>query len=743
MRGAALVIVVVMAACSAPARREVVVAGDPPPPPAAATLPRAPDQFAPSLLRVAGAVPEGFGDTLADVDTCATCHPDVAAQWNASAHSFASFGNPIYRQNVELARHDLGKDASQHCGGCHDIPLEVDGTMRGEIPPKDLRAHSGVTCRACHGIDAVSSDGNGSYVLRAQPIETPDLNDPASIARHKQSASLRPLGADVCGACHRGFLSPDMGPNMPVHISGLDEPTAWKSSPYAGNGAGRIDQVEPRTCLDCHMAPEPASKDEYAAHDGVVMSHRFLGGHTWMAGMRGDTDEVARLQAKLRGVASIDVAAVIEPRGVAVPADAPHVASGAWILPADGAPIAPGTQIGIEVVVRNLLVGHRFPGGVMDMQDTWIEVDVTDARGARVASSGLAHATDADDPDAAGGAHVLRSFPVDANGDPLDLHQMPSFRAIAALQTIAPRDAMVVRYQLDVPRGVALPLHVGARLRHRSRSLREQAVVCADARTPAGRAFFTGAQGARGVTLDPCAPQPITEIAETRVVLGGPATDSVAPRAAWEREYELGMALVGEVGEKADEARVVLEAARAITPPGDAGLRPRAMIDAQLAWVAGKQGRTDDALALVARARAALPKSPPVLDAIAADALARVWRWEEAVAPAEAAAKKAPGNTQRWVVLAQVLASAGDDRGALAAARAGLALSPRDPDLLRSQATALRALGSPLADLALAAYDRFRAPDDGAALRIACANRSPRCEREREVGHVHALVPPK
>jgi hypothetical protein len=94
-------------------------------------------------------------------------------------------------------------------------------------------------------------------------------------------------------------------------------------------------------------------------------------------------------------------------------------------------------------------------------------------------------------------------------------------------------------------------------------------------------------------------------------------------------------------------------------------------------------------------------------------------------------------------VLARVLGSAGDDRGALAAARSGLALDPRNPDLLRSQATALRALGSPLADQALAAYERFRAPDDAGQLKITCADRSPRCEREREIGHVHLLVAPR
>ena len=39
----------------------------------------------------------------------------------------------------------------------------------------------------------------------------------------------------------------------------------------------------------------------------------------------------------------------------------------------------------------------------------------------------------------------------------------------------------------------------------------------------------------------------------------------------------------------------------------------------------------------------------------------------------------------------------------------------------RSQATALSALGSDLADPALAAFDRFRSPDQAAELRIACA----------------------
>jgi Flp pilus assembly protein TadD len=532
--------------------------------------------------------------------------------------------------------------------------------------------------------------------------------------------------------------------NMPVHLTGLDEPGMWRNSAWAGNGMGRVDKVEPKNCIDCHMEREPASSDEYGAKTGAsgdrtIASHRFLGGHTWMAAMRGDTDHLKRLQAKLEGAASIDIAGGFSE-------DANHTKQ--WQLPADGMAIAPSSRIDLDVVVRNLLVGHRFPGGVLDVQDTWIEVEVADATGKRLAQSGLAHATQVHDDD----THVLRTLVVDENGEILEKHEMAKMRTQIAPQSLAAREAQVIRYAFDVPTKVALPLTVTARMRHRSRTLALQEEVCKQAKTPEGRAFIAGAKGARYVELDPCRPQPITLIAETSVQLGTGAAISTERfgqeaeplgsmtrgRPAWERMYEHGMALVGTVSERLEEAKLVLERALAIAPPG----KPKAMVLVQLAWVASKQGRVDDALALVAQARTLLaPAQPAVLDNIAADALMRVWRWDDAIAPARAAAKRAPGNSGAWVMLARCLGSVGDDIDALAAATTGLELNPRDSDLLRTQATALAALHRPEANDALAAYDRFRSPDVSAELRISCAADSPRCAREREQGHTHLLHP--
>jgi hypothetical protein len=726
----------------------------PPPAPIVveASLPRAPGTMAPSLLAIAPPVAGAGaaagertdGNLLADIDTCDTCHPDATAQWRSSLHSFASFGNPIYRTNVELARTLLGKEASQHCGGCHDTPLEIDGAMKDDIAADDLRAHTGVSCRVCHGARAATVDGNGSFVLAAEPLASPDVDDPASVEQHRQAVRVSNLGNELCMSCHRGFLSPDIG--MPVHLSGIDEPTAWRSSAYAGNGAGRVDKVEPRGCVDCHMPEVPVTAAEYGGGaDRKLRGHYFAGGHTWMAAMRKDPAQLARLRQMLVGAASIDIAGAIVPATAG--GNGPVTLGGRWHLPADGAPVVPGARLAFDVVVRNLLVGHRFPGGVTDAQDTWIEITVADAGGRRLAASGVAHEKDPLD----GEAHVLRAYPMKDDGTPLEEHELPLFRAVAANHTIAARDAQAIRYTLEVPARVALPLTVHARLRHRSRNPILQRAVCTAGRTREGRRFLRQAKEIRDMVIDPCAAQPITEIAETTVWLGTGADVAAArarhgtpPRPAWERSYEHGMGLRGVITERLDEPREILEHALALLPVDAASARPRAMVLAQLAAVASRQGRTADALALVEQARALLPSpGPAVLDAVAADALARVWRWADAAPHARAVTERVPGNTGAWVMLARVLGSLDDNVGALTAARRGLALAPRDGDLLRSQATAIAVLmpETPLAGAALTAYDRFRAPDEAAQLRIQCANSNPRCARERELGHTHPLIP--
>ena len=96
----------------------------------------------------------------------------------------------------------------------------------------------------------------------------------------------------------------------------------------------------------------PAILGDAGAKAGQIASHRFLGGHTYLATMLGDADRLARNQAFLRGVATIDVPAL-------------RRAGGEWVFPAEGAEVRPGERFSMDVVVRSRQVGHAFPGGAV------------------------------------------------------------------------------------------------------------------------------------------------------------------------------------------------------------------------------------------------------------------------------------------------------------------------------------------------------------------------------------------
>jgi hypothetical protein len=686
-----------------------------------ALLPRPSPPLAPAETELAGAL---TGDTVTETESCAGCHADAAAQWRSSAHAFGSFNNPIYRVVVDRFRADVGKDASRFCGGCHDVALLVDGAMSKDVAPTDPRGHGGITCRVCHGVESTRPDGNGSYLLASSPIPIPRDGDDESLRAHKARMAMPPLRtAEMCGSCHRSFLSPETG--NPSHLVGQDELGAWQRSAYAGSLAARIDEpVQAAECRTCHMPLEAATKGDAAAKDGKIRSHRFAGANTWLAAMRGDEAQLGAVQAMLRGAASIDVA-------VATAAD--------WTrtLPADGAPVVPGQALTLDVVVRNERTGHRFPGGVLDAQDTWVELEVHDARGRRLAEAGTAQqATGTDET-----AHRLRAVQADEHGTPLLLRETQRFRAPVFNHTIAPRDAEVVRFRFDVPATLAssqLPLRVTARLRHRSRDLALARAACADARTSRGASFAREVARRTGGPMDPCVTEPVTEIAASEVELGSGAAEHRSPMPAWRRLYDHGLGMLHALQEDVESARPSLERALEVLPTG--ADRERAMVLDALAEVSIREGRTDEALRRLDEAEALVPAHPAIPHARGA-ALGNVWRWKEATLPLQEAALASPLDDTLWSHLAVAYGSADEPHAALEATTHGLALTPRDADMLRVQALALERLGASAEDVARArdAFARWRPPDDAPAIKNGCSRQLPWCALERLPVHVHPM----
>lgn len=699
---ASLAIMVLLCGCDEPTAEPVAPPEAPEPElPDAEVEARLPDPggpLAPALTRLADPHDARAGELasmedvemLADVARCAPCHQDVVATWSTSAHARSSFDNPWYRATVDSIREERGNESSRFCAGCHDPVLLVSGGMDAPVEPDDPRAHAGIPCLVCHSTTSSRSDGNGSYTLQLDPPAIPDPSNEAEIAIHVARMTPDPLRtAALCGSCHRSFLGPAMG--SPNHLGGIDDIGAWKQSIHAGSRATRVDEPrETRDCVSCHMEPTAAVRGDLAATDGRISSHRVMASHTALGAQLGLHDSA------LVGAATIDVAAARIGDEVYLPAEA---------APAEGA-----ERIAFDVVVRNTEVGHAFPGGTRDLQDTWIEVTVRDGRGRVLAEAGTDHE---DSPDES--AFRLRSVLVDEEGRPEEEHRVHRFVAGIYDRTIAPRDALVVRYRADLPADVRPPLRIDARLRHRKHGDAIQRLACEATRSERGRAFARASRALHRVPLDGCREEPVTDVATARVVLG----TATGPE-AWPRLRDLALGLSHQVQERLDEGRVVITRARAlaaeIDPHADGELR------SILARIAARQGRLEETLELLAGV------DPLPAARIRGEAYAQVWRWEDAAREFRTVAEGAPGDVVAWRDLARALGSMGDDAGSLDAVLHGLELGPRHPDLLRSQALAM-------GEDATAARDAFlahRVPDDAPALLRRCQESVAGCDRDRQ-----------
>jgi hypothetical protein len=657
----------------------------------------------PAQLRVEGprTIPPA---NLDDARNCGACHMDIAAQWRTSAHAWASFNNPVYRVTVEKLRAERGEAASRMCAACHDLALLTSGAMDAKtIAADDARAHAGITCTSCHSAVHAARDGNGSMTLRSDAV-FPTRGEDTSLEGHRARVGNRALRTpELCGSCHRAFL--DVTTGNEAAFFGMDDFGAWEKSAFAGSMAERPDRVKPQDCKACHMAREPVVLGDVAAKHGTVPSHRFLGGHTYLAAMRSDPDALARLRRFLEGAVTVDVGAA-------------RLNGGAWSVPAERVVPRPGDRLTLDVVVFNERTGHRFPGGVLDNQGALVDFEVVTAAGRTIARSR---------------EHQLRAQVVDREGHPLQRRETHEFLATVWNHTVPPRDARVARFEVTVPARLEakdFPLSVRVKVVHVARLGEMADFACADSKTPHGQAFAAAARRLVGAFLDPCVAQPVTVVAAVERRLDGQGAGDFL------RAYRLGLGLSVGLQEYLDDAehafRRALELAR--TP------EERSAAAWALGSLAGHRGQTDAALAWLDRAEADAGPTAAIWKA-RGDAYAQVWRWAQAADAYRHAAELAPKDLSLWQSLAMAEASVGRPAQALAAAQAGLALHPRDGDCLRVQALALEQLGADAKTVSTAlerALD-YRLPDDGPRAKALCGKHVPGCADRRNPVPVYVV----
>ncbi len=407
----------------------------------------------------------GFASTTTiGAETCRRCHPDAVAQWETSAHRFSSFNNPFYRTSVEKFRETAGKERSQWCAGCHDPAIMLAGNMTKEIDPLVPESQAGLTCLACHAIDRLHGlEGNGNYNI-ADETPSPYLFDSAADGPgrfladqlikakpgpHKRMM-LKPFfrTSEFCSACHK--VSLDVPVNSYRFFRGQNEYDNWHDSGVSQNAARTFYLPKAvKVCQDCHMPPEDAPLGDVAAKNGKIRSHRFLAVNTALPYVRGDFDTIDRIERFLR-----DEKLTVDLFAMQVgPQETDLIRAIDRSLPN----LVPGEEVVFEVVVRNKGVGHTFPGGTNDSNESWIDFRVTDAEsGEELMRSGAID--DARFVDRH--AHFYRVVMVRHDGTEANERDPQNFHIPAFARVIGPGTADVARYVVRVPEGA-----LGRRLR--------------------------------------------------------------------------------------------------------------------------------------------------------------------------------------------------------------------------------------------------------------------------------------
>ncbi len=454
-----------------------------------------------------GRIPSDFFMTS---KRCGDCHQDIYRQWAESAHHFSSFNNQWYRKSIEYMQDVLGTRSSRWCAGCHDVALLLNGMM--DTPVRELldtpEAHVGLACTACHAITQVRDTmGNGNYEITYPALhdwmnsEQPWLHalhdflvhvDPGP---HRQ-VFLKPFHYNeqspaFCSTCHKVHL--DTHVNNYRWFRGFNEYDAWQASGVSGYGARSFYYPDrPQTCNYCHMPLVPS--DDPGHRQGMVHSHRFPGANTALPTANHHDEQLDVTMALLRsGVVSLDIFAIspaLPAASVALGAESSGPAALATTFPVgeeqalrigqryqrptrqitaplDAAEVSVqrGSEVIVDVVVRNRGVGHFFPGGTLDAFDVWVEFQAVDDRGQIVFWSG-AVADNGRGP-VEPYAHRYGALLVDAHGNAINKRNAWAARAVVYAHAIPPGSADVVHYRLAVPDHVGERLTLTAKLHYR------------------------------------------------------------------------------------------------------------------------------------------------------------------------------------------------------------------------------------------------------------------------------------
>jgi hypothetical protein len=438
------------------------------------------------------------------------CHPDELAAWSASPHRFSGLDNPWYRRTYEEMRGTFGAVPARWCGGCHTPALLASGGM--DRPVADVAhtpaAVSGVSCTVCHVARVRSSRGQADLDLDLPPLHGMAVSR-GSFTRalydllvridpepHRRAYSIAAdSSSELCSACHKAVMDKPVNGYRPQNV--MDDYDAWQTSSASGQSLNEsLYFPPPRSCVDCHMAR--------GAGATRGRSHRFASANTALPALHGDRDQLAAVVDFLRaGQVTLDLFAMTKGRPIPAPVTQGGPAEEIY-APLDRVPatLRRGESTRFDVVLRNLGVGHRFPGGKDVSKDCWLEARAVDERGKTIFWSGKAE----EDSDVDPHAHFLSGLWVDQNGRPMTGYEVWNDHIEIYSKRILANTAAIASFRVNVPADAGARLTLTARLRYRKFS-------------PAFTRWVFSGPGAVGLGLPSAPVVPIVTLAERSLVL--------------------------------------------------------------------------------------------------------------------------------------------------------------------------------------------------------------------------------
>lgn len=413
--------------------------------------------------------------TVAGSDNCQQCHADIYQQWQSSIHRYAA-ADPSYVRNVNLLESKKGIAATRYCEGCH-APVAM---LTGNLTPGGKHGgvegtaafNEGVSCRSCHSIDnIINTEGVASYHFTPSSKYLLDFTENTAfeslnnllintLPQDHMTAFAAPVThiSEYCSSCHSQFMDERL--NHWGWVKMQDEYSAWLDSPFSGHKDKTYSNQEITRCQDCHM-PLVASDDPSADAQGKIRSHQFFAANTFVAQHFNETEQLQGTidflqQNKMR--ISID-----EPRRKDAPESRLTVEQQLKAHQQTPYFVYLGEQITLNILVSNIGVGHDFPGGTVDLNESWLHIEALDAQGQQVFVSGDINENGFVDPK----AHFYKATPINRQGKEVWKHDLFNMTGESYRSVIKSGQTDRVEYQLNIPAWAKSPITVYATLKYR------------------------------------------------------------------------------------------------------------------------------------------------------------------------------------------------------------------------------------------------------------------------------------